>query len=256
MAGFPRAFIGHAHEDKALELAALLRASGVDAWIDEWEISAGDSLVDKIYERGLKGCDVFVVLLSPASLTSRWVRDELDAAVVRRIEGQTRTISVRVETCEIPEALRAYRWLELAGWSAEGCQGDRRRGVQAIIGPARDPAEQGVNARRARLVAGCDAGWERSRAGATSSQRLNSPTSSRNAWTTIRTTMHPLSRRRWPPAVPLTGRRWPGRPASLQLVQIVQSTSWRIGALLTHCARLAQGLTRSYKRPRIARRDG
>lgn len=116
MVAFPRAFVSHAHEDKpvALELAGALRAAGVDAWIDAWEIAAGDSLVDKIYEHGLKDCDVFIVLLSPASLASRWVKDELDVAVVRRISGQTRTISVRVESCEIPEALRAHRRLELA----------------------------------------------------------------------------------------------------------------------------------------------
>lgn len=116
MTDFTKAFISHAHEDKsvALALAIALREGGVEAWIDAWEIAPGDSLVDKIFEQGLKDCGVFLVLLSPASLASRWVKDELDAAVVRRIAGQTRTISVRVAPCEVPEALRAYRWLDLS----------------------------------------------------------------------------------------------------------------------------------------------
>ena len=112
MVAFPRAFVSHAHEDKpvALELAGALRAAGVDAWIDAWEIAAGDSLVDKIYEHGLKDCDVFIVLLSPASLASRWVKDERLRMVLTfqslLAEGafavRGATLALRVERTERP----------------------------------------------------------------------------------------------------------------------------------------------------------
>ena len=52
----PKVFISHAGEDRefAQDLATKLRARGVNAWLDVWEILPGDSLIDKIFEEGLK----------------------------------------------------------------------------------------------------------------------------------------------------------------------------------------------------------
>jgi hypothetical protein len=58
MASSPRVFLSHASEDKdrfVLPFARALRANGVDVWLDKWEILPGDSLVDKLFEEGLKG---------------------------------------------------------------------------------------------------------------------------------------------------------------------------------------------------------
>src|SRR5688572_9582899 len=113
---FPKAFVSHAHEDKGVaeELARALRARGVVAWLDKWEIQLGDSLIQKIFETGLKDCDVFLVLLSPASARSRWVQEELDVAMIRRIEGATRVVPVVVAPTELPIALRPLLWVDLA----------------------------------------------------------------------------------------------------------------------------------------------
>ena len=54
----PKVFVSHASEDKerfVRNFATQLRAQGIDAWVDEWEIVPGDSLIDKIFEEGLKG---------------------------------------------------------------------------------------------------------------------------------------------------------------------------------------------------------
>ena len=53
----PKVFVSHASEDKerfVLAFAAKLRAQGVDAWVDRWEMLPGDSLVDKLFEEGLR----------------------------------------------------------------------------------------------------------------------------------------------------------------------------------------------------------
>lgn len=53
----PRVFVSHASEDKERFVngfATRLRANGVDAWLDKWEMLPGDSLVGKIFEEGLK----------------------------------------------------------------------------------------------------------------------------------------------------------------------------------------------------------
>jgi hypothetical protein len=52
----PKLFISHASEDKArfvLPFAEGLRADGIDAWVDRWEIRPGDSLVQKIFDEGI-----------------------------------------------------------------------------------------------------------------------------------------------------------------------------------------------------------
>lgn len=111
----PRAFVSHSHVDreKAVALATALRGRGVDAWIDQWEIQPGDSLIQKIFSEGLQNCQVFLILLSQASVSSRWVREELDVALVKRIEGVTRVVPVLLEKCDVPNALSALMWIEL-----------------------------------------------------------------------------------------------------------------------------------------------
>ena len=112
----PKVFVSHSHEDKtlAIKLSEVLRSKGVDAWIDTWEIRPGDSIVQKIFEEGLKDCQGFLILLSPDSIKSAWVRHELDSAMIQRLEGLTRVIPVVVHPCEIPVTLRPLLWLDIS----------------------------------------------------------------------------------------------------------------------------------------------
>jgi hypothetical protein len=77
----PKVFIGHASEDKERFLRAfatkLRQEAGVDAWVDEWEIYPGDSLVQKISEEGLKDAEAVIIVLSEHSVDEPWVREEL-----------------------------------------------------------------------------------------------------------------------------------------------------------------------------------
>ena len=84
----PKLFLSHSHQDRAfaLRLGTELGKSGVDAWLDQWEIQPGDSIVQKIFTEGLSECKVFAVVFSKASTRSRWVREELDHATILRIE--------------------------------------------------------------------------------------------------------------------------------------------------------------------------
>lgn len=115
MTNAPRAFLSHSHEDRktAHELAANLRAKGVDVWLDAWEINPGDSLVQKIFEEGLRNCQLFIILLTPTSVRSGWVQHELDAAIVQRLSGATRVVPVVAAPCDVPIALRALLRLDL-----------------------------------------------------------------------------------------------------------------------------------------------
>lgn len=109
----PKVFLSHASEDKdrfVLGLARQLRESGVDVWLDQWEMKPGDSLVDKIFEEGLKDARAVIIVLSTVSVQKPWVREELNASVVNRISRGTKLIPVVIDECDVPESLRSTIW--------------------------------------------------------------------------------------------------------------------------------------------------
>jgi hypothetical protein len=136
----PRAFISHAGEDKerfVLEFATRLRVGGVDAWLDRWEIAAGDSLVKRIYDEGIGQASAIIVVLSRISVQKPWVRDELDAATVRRVEDQIRLIPVVIDNVTVPSPLRHLLWLDLARVGMDGVVDGV---VRALFGGSEKPA--------------------------------------------------------------------------------------------------------------------
>lgn len=112
----PKAFLSYSHSDKdvASKIAERLRIGGIEVWFDRWEILAGDSLVQKIFAEGLSGADAFLILISKHSINSNWVRQELDVALIKRIEGITRIIPLILENVQLPEHLRPLRWVDMS----------------------------------------------------------------------------------------------------------------------------------------------
>lgn len=109
----PKVFISHASEDKdrfVLDFASRLRAQGIDAWLDRWEMLPGDSLVDKLFEKGLHSATAVVIVLSTNSVDKQWVREELNAAFVKHVEGGTKLIPVVLDDCRVPECLASTLW--------------------------------------------------------------------------------------------------------------------------------------------------
>lgn len=109
----PRVFVSHGSEDKdrfVIPFATDLRANGVDAWVDKWEMLPGDSLVRKIFEEGLENADAVIVVLSRTSVSKPWVREELDSAVVKRINTGSRLIPIVLDNLnaltEVPTTIR------------------------------------------------------------------------------------------------------------------------------------------------------
>jgi hypothetical protein len=109
----PKTFISHASEDKARfveAFAARLRARGIDAWLDRWEMLPGDSLVDKLFEEGIRNAQSVVVVLSWYSADKPWVREEMNAAFVKRVNSGTKLIPVVLDNCRVPDALTSTLW--------------------------------------------------------------------------------------------------------------------------------------------------
>ena len=140
MARTPRPFISHAHADKdrfVLDFARRLRGKGIDAWVDSWEMLPGDSLVDKIFNEGLKSCTAFIIVLSKNSVESKWVREELNAGIVKRIADNTKLIPIRLDACEVPVVLQNTVWIDIPNIS--GYERELEQVVNAVYGQYNKP---------------------------------------------------------------------------------------------------------------------
>jgi signal transduction histidine kinase len=74
-------------------------------WIDEAEIQIGDSLIRKI-EEGISSTDYLGVVLSPASVASPWVQQEVEVALSKQIGGKAVVVlPFLYQNCDIPPFL-------------------------------------------------------------------------------------------------------------------------------------------------------
>lgn len=84
------AFICHASEDKldiAKPLADALIATGLKVWYDDYTLTVGDSLRQKIDE-GLSKSEYGVVILSKAFFSKHWPQQELNGLAAREEAGR------------------------------------------------------------------------------------------------------------------------------------------------------------------------
>ncbi len=136
----PKVFLSHASEDKVrfvLVFAEALRSKGIDVWLDRWEILPGDSLVDRIFEEGLKEADAIIVVLSKHSVDKPWVKEELNVGVVNRIAKGTKIVPVVIDDCKVPESLVATAWERIE--DLENYSESFDRIVAAILGQSLKP---------------------------------------------------------------------------------------------------------------------
>jgi hypothetical protein len=111
----PTVFINYAHEDKELAraFATALEARGLKVWIDENELLAGDSIIERIAS-AVAGVDFFCAFVSEASRQSNWCRKELSLAISGELgrEG-AQVMPLRVGDTEMPESLVDVLWVHL-----------------------------------------------------------------------------------------------------------------------------------------------
>lgn len=101
-------FISYNHKDKEFvdKLSLKLVYHNVKVWKDEWNISVGDSFIDKIQE-ALEKASYICVVFSHSSIKSEWVSREINAGLIREIEDKNLTIlPIVIDDCKIPLLLR------------------------------------------------------------------------------------------------------------------------------------------------------
>ena len=111
----PQVFISYSCKDKGyvLEMETDLKENDIDVWIDQWEISPNDSLIQKIFSEGLGKSDFFLILLSEFSVNSKWVKEELNDALIKNIEGVTRVILIKIGKVKIPCPLKTLKLIDM-----------------------------------------------------------------------------------------------------------------------------------------------
>ena len=104
-----RAFFSYSREDSqfALRLAADLKASSANVWVDQLDITPGKRW-DSSVEEALKTSPSMLVILSPASVKSTNVQDEVAFA----LEEEKNVVPVLYRDCTIPFRLRRLQYVD------------------------------------------------------------------------------------------------------------------------------------------------
>jgi len=137
------AFISYSRANKefATKLTKGLRSAGYPVWFDQLDIPTGSRWDDEV-EKALRECSIFMVILTPASIASENVKDEIGYA----IDHGKRILPVLLEDCDVPLRLRRFQYVDFTtksfdeGFeSAKGLLSDLIEEVSVPL-PAKTPA--------------------------------------------------------------------------------------------------------------------
>jgi len=120
-------FISYSHADELIvnKLAAHLVKHNANVWVDTWELSVGDSILNRVQE-AIQESSALLVILSKTSVASEWCKKELSAGLMRELdEKRVVVLPVLVEDCEIPMFLREKMYADL--------RTDFERGLHSVL---------------------------------------------------------------------------------------------------------------------------
>lgn len=146
----------------ARRFAEALKKEGFDVW---WDVGlkSGDAY-DVVTEKALREAKCVVVLWSPRSVASHWVRSEASIGQEHKCLAP-----VKIEACELPVMFRLMQTADLSNWKGDRSDpawaafvGDVRRfveqdGVARVAKPVAAPAKTAMSRRKVMLVGGASA---------------------------------------------------------------------------------------------------
>jgi len=109
-------FISYSRTNRgfALELAKELKASGFLIWFDQLDIPTGSRWDDEI-EKALTQCEIFMVILTPQSIASNNVKDEIGYA----LDSNKRILPILLEHANVPFRIRRFQYVDFTDKSNE-----------------------------------------------------------------------------------------------------------------------------------------
>lgn len=132
-------FVSYNRQDSefALKLADDLVAQGINIWIDQRNIAAGFRWDHEI-QKALSNAEVVLVILSPHSVASENVLDEVSFA----IEAKKRIIPIIARQCDIPLRLKRFQYIEFNRNYSSGLNKLLAELKQGQVPPLPDAREQ------------------------------------------------------------------------------------------------------------------
>jgi hypothetical protein len=126
---FVRAFISSSMSDRdfRVRLVNFLHTLDVDTWEAESFKVTSDTPMEML-EEAIRESDIFIVVLSKASVSSTYVQNETTTAL---FSGRISVISVLIEDCQVPTYLSGTVWLDFRNGEAKGFE-SLRRGIMAL----------------------------------------------------------------------------------------------------------------------------
>jgi hypothetical protein len=118
-------FLSHSNHDRDFvdSLANVMRRHGVPVWYSQTNIMGAQQWHDEI-GAALRRCDWFVIILSPQSVESEWVKHEL-MYVFRHNRLRNRIVPVLHQKCD-PEQLSwmlpEFQMIDFTSNFADGCR--------------------------------------------------------------------------------------------------------------------------------------
>jgi hypothetical protein len=127
-------FLSYSREDRAAvrHIAESFEAEGLAVWWDA-ALQSGQTF-DEVIEQRLKEAKVVVVLWSPRSVTSRWVRAEATLA-----DRKNKLVPAIIEPCDRPIAFELTHTADLSEWTGDTRDPKWRafvKDVQALVNKA------------------------------------------------------------------------------------------------------------------------
>ncbi|HEV2605573.1 MAG TPA: TIR domain-containing protein [Microvirga sp.] len=123
-----RVFLSYAHQDRevAAQIVSALQGAGLNTWLDQWSLAPGDSILERV-EDAVASADVLLVLLSEASVSSRWMQAELSSNSFARAlaDRAVAVIPALIQDCQIPPALADHLYLDL--------RHDRHQAIERLV---------------------------------------------------------------------------------------------------------------------------
>lgn len=98
-----------ANKDFAIRLAKELKSEGFHVWLDQLDIPLG-ARWDVEVEKALEESEIFMIIMTPASIASENVRDEIGYA----IDNGKRFLPVLLENCTVPLRLRRFQYVDFS----------------------------------------------------------------------------------------------------------------------------------------------
>ena len=116
-------FVSYSHSDNDVVdgLTARFERDRINYWRDDKDLLVGD-VIDEAISRGIHQSILFLIVLTPNSITSRWVHRELDEAAHEEVESGKVVLPVLAKNLpanEIPLRLRRKLYVDLSGQGFE-----------------------------------------------------------------------------------------------------------------------------------------